>query len=354
MAKRAVSKVWMTAACAAIIVVVVLGGAFELGLTDNTRGSTSFDIQPLLHSRFGLYLTNTTRPSPTGIASWGFYNESGSVRTYSISTTEVIGQANVSSLEAVPNWNYSLYPQWAFYSCGPCAALLMNVVVLVNTSGGVQRFWVQNNVHFFSTSTVAGRPRQVGYVGELWNFTTPTSNLSRYASGTGMIGDYYNQSLYMFGSLLHPSGSYALPLSIVLKTAVRVPNDTGVEVTLSDGPAVKEDYGVNFTGTVFLPIKHVESAAIAVNPYLPSAPGIPASDAELVWGGFCCFQTAKFAQMNSNLSLSYLDAQGEVVPFPSFYTFGETGEFAANLIVSPASGGGRVAIGTTNNTYLGG
>lgn len=353
MAKRAVSRVSMIVAGAAIIV-VVLGSAFEFGLIGNGPGSASFDVQPLLHSRFGLYLTSPTRPTPTGIASWGLYNESGSIRTYSISTTEVIGQANISTLEAVPNWNYSLYPQWAFYSCGPCAALLMNVVVLVNTSDGVQRFWVQNNVHFFSTSTVAGRPRQVGYVGELWNFTTPTSNLSRYASGTGMIGDYYNQSLYMFGSLLRPSGSYALPLSITLKTSVSFPNDTGVEVTLSDGPSVKEDYGVNFTGTVFLPIKHVESAAIAVNPYLPSAPGIPANDAELVWGGFCCFQAAKFDQMDSSLSLSYLNAQGGVVPFPSFYTFGETGEFATNLSVTQTPGGGRVTIGTTNNTYLGG
>jgi hypothetical protein len=157
----------------------------------------------------------------------------------------------------------------------------------------------------------------------------------------------------MFGSIVSPSGTYALPLNITLKTSVHVPeNFAGVEITLSDGPSVKEDYGVNFTGTVFLPMKNVESAAIVVNPYFPGS-GVPINDAELVWAGFCCAQTAKFTQMNSSLSLSYLDAEGEIVSFPSFYTFGTTGEPAYNLSVSQAPGGGRVSIGATSNTFLG-
>lgn len=324
--------------------------------TYTSSSSTTFDAQPLLsHSYLGMYLNSPHSPSPVGIASYGLGNNSGSINPYVIRTSEVVGQANISSLSATTTWNDSIYPEDSFLACDQCATLQMNANVLVETSDGNQSFWVQNVVHFYSTS----EHELSGLHGLIFNQTTPTSNMSANTSGTGLTGGL-NRTVYAFGSLGYSVGTYSLPLGITLKITVQVPKDyEGIRISLSDEPTSKaERYENSFNGTAYLPIINVTSAYVEVSPYstVSNGPNHLASnyDAELVWTAFCCGQTTKFVEMDSNMSLSYLNSSGLFESFPSFYTFGsDTGESSVNLSVSQSNNAWSVTIGENDNMFLG-
>lgn len=338
------------------LVAIVLGSAYEVQLMSSSPKDAPFDVQSLLgNTYFGTLLKGKVRPSATGIASYGLSNDSGTFHAYNASTSEVVGQANISSLSAAPNWNYSVFPARTPYACGECASLQMNVWVLVRTKVAPQSFWIQDVVKFFDTSQY-----EAGAGGEIFNLTSAGADVSSGASGSGRLQPG-NQTTYAWGSDGRFTGYYSLPLDITFRTSVAVPeNQSGVEISLSTfapsanaGVILTDNGGVDFNGSVYLPIRNVTSASIVVSPYLTEPPLYWNYDAELVWGGFCCAQTAKFSAMNSTLSLRYVDSQGLVVSFPSFYTFGaSTGESSANLNVSQVPGGGDVTVGSTDNRYL--
>lgn len=361
MRRRAASRTVLISVGAVVLVALVLGTSYEVGLTRAPSKHTSFDVQPLLSSTgFGFLLKRVGRPSPTGIASYGLYNDSGSIRPYAVSTTEVVGQASISALSTTTKWNDSTLPSTNIFRCDQCAALQMNVDVLVTTSHGNQSLWVQNVASFIDTS----QRETGGVLGQIWNLTIPIANITDGSTGNGYIGKIVSaggtQTCYCFGYLGVVEGLYTLPLEITLTTSVQVPtNHSGIEVMISAAPfGVPGSQSDSSTlDRAYLPISNVTSAGIVVSPYMtiPFGPNYSSGnyDAELVWTAYCCSQTTDFLEMNSSLSLSYLNSVGQVVPFPSFYTFGETGESAANLSVSALPGGGQVQMGASNNTYLG-
>ena len=268
-----------------------------------------------------------------------------------INTTQVVGEANITALSADTPWNYSVDPYLNPLACVYCASLQMNLNVVVETNGGAtQNFWVQNVLSFYNTQ----EQEMSSLSGLVFNMTVPHANITSTAYGSGRLGTLGGQTTYAFGSLGGVVYSYSLPLAITLRTSVSLsPDHRGIKLSLSDLPLESANFG-----SVFLPIRNATSVRIVVSPYalIPYGFKLEGSyDAELVWAAFCCGQVANFQEMNSTLSLSYLNASGKLVPFPSFYTFGsDTGESAANLVVLPTQNGGRVVqiSGTDNNTML--
>ena len=135
-------------------------------------------------------------------------------------------------------------------------------------------------------------------------------------------------------------------------------NSTGIAISLSDDPFGNGalSTGSNTYGLVCLPISNVRSASIVVNaslyPWSYRDGLFSTFNSNLVWAAYYCSQTTKFTEMNSKLSLSYLNSKGQLASYPSFYTFGSTGETANNLHVMPIQGGGQVVIGENNNSFL--
>lgn len=354
MKRRAISRVTVIAVAA--IIVVLLGTAFELATTYGGKAKPSFDAKPLLNtSYFGYRLDHPLLATPVGIASYGLTNDSGTISPYVVSTSEVVGKANISALASTTEWNYSVFPQYISPYCDQCAFLQMNVWVNVATAKGNQTYWVQNFVSFLSTTRhwIGNSP------GVIYNETLPNANITK-ALGNGAFESFLNQTIYTFGISNDYAGTYVLPFDVTLKISVSVDSSgNGIDINMSREGAQLANSPVRFNSTVFFPIKEVTSASILVSPYTTISYGLSLPfagnyDAELVWTGPCCGQSAMFNEMNSSLSLSYLNSAGKAVPFPTFYSFGGTGETATNLIVSPSNDAWIVTTGENDNRYLGG
>ena len=343
----AVSRIIIALLIVAILVVAVL----TLALYSRGKNNPSPSLHSLDHTYFAYLLKNPTEESPVGIASYGISNNSGTLHFYRIDASEVEGIADVSAINAVTNWNYSIYPQYGILSCITCASLQMNVNAVVNTTSGQQIFWIQNTVSFFDTSTDSFLPAH----GQIWNLTTIDANMSTGISGNGELGELDNQTDYGFGSFFAPTMSYNLPLSVKLVTSVQMIQN-GVQIRLYDSPFGNGTFSPY--GVAYMPIGNALSASIVVTPFVTYPWGYPNGlrptfDSELVWTAYCCAQTTKFTEMDSSLSLSYLNsASGGFVPYPSYYTFGDVIETASNLRVVPIQTGGEVTIGQNNNSFL--
>ena len=358
-----ISKLLATSLIAIILVAAILGVLFALNLTrrnnnNNIIGSPFSNSDQFLNDTyFGLKLIYSNRESPVGIASYGIYNNSDSLRSYSINSSEVVGEANITTLAASTNWNYELSPSFNFLACVQCAGLQMNVNAILQTKQGEQVFWIQNGLPFLNTTTTHKVLKPEGIV---FNQTTINSAINVNAVGTGGVRSILSNKI-VFGS--HSFGgaelNYTLPLSVKMTTSIHT-DPNGVTISLSNDPfgggILSRDNNTYLN--VYLPISNVTSASLVVSTALfpwsyEYNYGYPTFDSELVWTGYCCAQTAKFTQMNSSLSLMYLNSEGQFVSYPSFYTFGEVVETANNLRVIPTQDGGDVVIGDNNNTYLG-
>jgi len=342
-----------------ILVAAVLGVILGLRLLVGNKSPSSI----LNQTEFQYYLKNPTIASPIGIASYGIYNYSGSLRTYSINSSEVESVADVSALSAFTTWNDSISSSYSFLACVPCASLQMNVNVVAKTTNGFQSFWVQNWVSFSDTANHYA----LLVHGLIFNQTTINANVSLYSTGNGQISvlpfaPEFNNTVYGFGSFLEQSRNYSLPLVITLITSVQ-PYHDGIEVRLSDNPVGNGTFPPTFApnndtfGIVEIPINNVTSASIVVNGNVPipwrySNGFHPTYDSELVWTAYCCGQVTKFTEMDSNLSLMYMNSSGRFVSYPSFYTFGEVVERGSNLRVIATQTGGQVVVGENNNTLL--
>jgi Thermopsin len=339
-----------------LFVVAILGGAVALQSIDHSSPSLFNTSKFLNETYFGYLLNNPTAPSPVGIAAYGLSNYSGSVRSYSIDSSEVVGEANVTALSPLTTWNNSVSPSGSFLSCVQCASLQMNVNAIVRTQEGEQVFWIQNLLSFSNTTkNIALRP-----IGMIWNQTTINADITPQTSGNGSpnILGQHNNIVYGFGSFVGGTANYSLPLSIRLTTSI-ASNPNGISIVLSDYPFGDGTFstGNDSYGIASIPISNVISASIVVTPntlYPWNNSGIfPTLDSELVWTGYCCGQTTKFTAMSSNLFLSYLNSEGHLVSYPSFYTFGDVIETASNLQVIPTVAGGQVVVGENNNSFVG-
>jgi hypothetical protein len=351
------STTWKTLVLAGVMLLIIFVAAATVVINSGTGGSIKGPVSPeqfLSDTYLGYLLSNPQKESPVGIASYGISNESGSLQAYSINSSEAVGEANISSIAALTHWNYSINPIYSALACVDCATLQMNVNAMVQTGNGEQVFWIQNALPFANANT----HKVLMPIGIVFNYTKMDAGITHDASGTGAFSTLVGNIVYGLGSFLGQQVSYSLPLTVKMTTSISL-TPTGVNISLSDEPfgngtLAEGDYAF---GWVNLPIRNATSASIIVTtslyPWSQNNGYYPTFDSELVWTAYCCGQTTEFTEMNSNLSLSYLNFKGQVVPYPSFYSFGEVIETANNLRVTPTQTGGHVVIGENNNSYLG-
>jgi thermopsin len=287
-------------------------------------------------------------PEPTGVASYGLYNVSGNAKPYQIETSEVVGVADVSSLEASNDSASSAESNISG------ATLQLNTVLVVNESGGHQQtYWAQNTPDFVTAD------KQVAYGDNIWNFSvsgvlsnsTITSSTGGIVSpNTGSTGDYYSSEI--------SNSTYSFPLVLALLVNETMIPGTGVFVQM--GAQMLENGSSPAT-----PVNWFDSATIH-DPTVQSAYFLVAGnqttpnglyyDTEFAFCGENDGEATDFTQMAASLGVFYYDAaRGALDSFPSLYSFGaDTAEGADNLQVSYSGGAfAQISTGTPNYVYLG-
>jgi thermopsin len=312
-------------------------------------------------------------PEPTGIASFGIYNESGNAVPYEINTTRIVGAANISAIRAY-NASASKYNDTV-----SGATLQLNSMLVVydeNRSSTLPPlvYWVQNTPDFVTDVNA------ISFGDNVWNNTDPTGFLSNstitsdngnfvysIGSSNGATSQYY----YGFGTLNY---TYSLPLHIALVENVStelgngVLLQMGVDLLQNGTTAAALQASPQQEQTLPPPIYWFDNITIhdanAVGASLlvsgnRSTPVGSFYDAELVFGGEGNLEATSFSQLNATLGLYYQNGTGTsaaLIPFPTYYSFGgDTGETADNLHVSGLGNQGIVEVspGTPDYVYLG-
>ena len=288
-----------------------------------------------------------TVPEPSGIASFGLTNQSGIDSPYSIASTDVLGLAAISSMDAYNSTAESV-------GADPSGATLqLNTVLVVNEAGGdSQVYWCQNTPDFVTSA------KQVAMADNVWNFSSSgfLSNASItsqsgagavYTSQLGGATQYY----YSFES---SNATYSLPLGVVLL----------VNATAEPGIGVNVDFGAQKTGAqttgewfdnVTIHDPGVQNAYFLTSGNNTTPNGY-FYDTELVFAGEGNGEITSFTQMDSSLGLFYANGTSSTItPFPSYFSFGQnTYESADNLRVTYSGNGeARISVGTPNYAYMG-
>jgi hypothetical protein len=268
----------------------------------------------------------SSSPAPTGIADYGVENVGGGATAYKIALSSVTGTALLNSVNSSTSFGL-----WS---------LQLNVVMKVNTTAASYSYWLQN---VFTAPWEEHSPLvHADFISAIWNWTAPYASLnSTWVSG----GD---------GSILGPNPysyeggarccNYSLPLGLRLRISVGY-SGSKVNVQFSRANSVGTvplltNTSTYDTVTISEP-KPVTDAAILVDGY-EMAPGIQLGrqtyyESDFVFAGPGNLETATFTSMNATISMSYALENGSVVAPLSLYEFGETGEKAANLAVTPLS-----------------
>jgi len=284
------------------------------------------------------YILHQGPPSPTGIAAYGIFNNSGTIRPYEIATSSIVGFADISELTAVDNGTNS-----------PLASLQENTVLQVNdTNGASYTYWPQNVLAFDTTTP------SVTYRDNVLNVTGDNAQLTNQSViGVGTVGGIINGGIpqtYYGNYNSNYTYKYTLPQSWVLYTNETVEQGHGVLIQMGvralDGATPNR---ITWFDKITIEDPNVASAAFIVNgkSYTPAGAALPIGtyyDAELVFGGGAGGMAAHF-QLKANLALFYLDQT--LKPFPSLYTFGDdTAEAAYNIVVSNGNGAATATSGT--------
>jgi thermopsin len=303
----------------------------------------TYPINPFLSG----YLNS---PQPTGIASFGLYNDSGSVTPYTAEGSDVVGVADIASFQA---YNSSAASSNDTLSG---ATLQLNTVLVVNEAGGLrQMYWAQNTPDFVtSASTVA-------WADNIWNFSVSgfLSNSTITSPDGGEAFSYYTNGLPSYYYSFESSNStYNLPFQLALIIGETTIPGQGVLVQMGtqvigngSGPA----QGIEWFDNATIHDPTVQSAYFYVSGN-DTAPNGLYYDTELVFGGEGNGEATNFTQMSASLGLFYGNSTtGALKAFPSYYTFGgDTGESADNLYVSYGENGfSTIATGTPSYVYLG-
>jgi len=296
-------------------------------------------------------------PLASGIASFGISNSSGTVSSYEVRTSQIVGTAKISSFQ-VDTANAS---QYGVNTSG--ASLQLNAMLVVNDAGSLSQkvYWVQNVPDFVTAAS------KVSFGDEIWNNTDNTGFLSNqtitstnvqnggfvYQSGTG--GQSGGPNLYAF---VMNNASYVLPFDFGLLAKAAVLPKTGVLVQLgyrllSNGTTVSSSTNWFDNVTIVDPSAQTAYFDVSGNSTTPTGHYY---DAELVFAGEGNLESAYFTQLNATLGLFYQNAtSGALSSFPTYYGFGgDTGEAASNLVVTYTNGLAHLSPGDTPNySYLG-
>ncbi len=288
-------------------------------------------------------------PKPTGLASYGVLNHSGSLVNYTLSTHMLVGTLDLASIGAY-------YPNASTYNVSAYgASLQLNSMLVVRSGNTSHVYWVQNVVVFQTNLS------QVFYADNIWNMSGVGAILSnstvRSDSGGYVVntsrGAVYGSSSYNY--------TYLLPLSLEILEADRVVGGLGVQVemgirVLINGTVTGKP--ILWYDNATLLEKNVDDAYFLVdggNLTPPRAVGSAGLfyDAELVLGGEANGSPTNFTALNATLGL-YYEADGRLNAFPSYYSFGDdTAEAAYDLHVEYLGNGtADVSVGQPNYVYL--
>ena len=286
-------------------------------------------------------------PFAMGISAFGISNQSGGVAPYQIETSELIGLANISSVQVnTPNaYRYGVSPTGF--------TVQLNAMLVVNDGGSLQKvYWVQD-VPDFETGYSA-----VSFGDEIWNNTDSAGFLSNQTVTSTNFqngGFVYNTGATRFSSGLDfysysmNNETYTLPLRFGLLMKSTTLPGTGVMVQtgyrlLTNGSSLN-------TQTVWFDNVTIHDPTIRSAFFEISGSQTPPTglyyDAELVFAGEGNLESAYFTQLDASLGLFYLSSTGSLLSFPTYYGFsGDTGEAAANLVESYTNGVVHLSPGT--------
>ena len=288
-------------------------------------------------------------PEPTGIASFGLYNQSGNSVPYSVETNEVVGVSNITSLQA-----YNATAGLAQSNISG-ATLQLNTVLLVNETDGLQQsYWIQNTPDFVTSTS------QLAFSDNLWNFSVSgyVDNSTVTSSDGGLAFSYPDGSTTGYYYSYEGSNfTYSLPMELVLAVNESVQQGTGVSVGFGAQLAEngKPVGPLDWFDRVLIHDQTAQSAYYFVSGNLTAPDGLY-YDTELVYCGEANGEATDFTQMNSTLGLYYLNpSTGGFTSFPSLYAFGgDTAESADDLQVTYSGNGiAEVAVGNPDYVYLG-
>lgn len=288
-------------------------------------------------------------PEPTGIASFGLFNDSGMVTPYSVESSEVVGVADISSMQAYNGTSSSVNASMTD------AGIQLNSILVVNETGGSQQvYWVQNTPTFDTGASL------IAYGDNVWNFSVSgfLSN-STITSPVGYASTYVQYGVTQYYYSYEASNStYAMPLRVALLINETATPGQGVLVQFGTqifGSGTEAATPADWFDNVTIHDPTVQTAYFSVNGNATTPIGTY-YDTEFVFGGEDNGEATSFTSLGATLGLFYDNASsGLLTSFPSYYSFGQdTAESADNLQVS-FSGDGfvQVSVGTPNYAYLG-
>jgi thermopsin len=310
--------------------------------------NVSYNIQTFPISPYINY--PLTSPQPTGISTFGLNNKSGIVTPYTIESSDVVGVADIASMQA---YNASAP---AINDTVSGATLQMNSLLVVNELGGSQQvYWVQDTPDFV-TSTL-----QVSWADNIWNASVSgflsNSTITSQDGGYAYSFNNFGSTAYYY-SFQSSNSSYSLPLKLALVESETIVSGVGVQVqmgvqVLGNGSAPSK--AVNWFDTATIHDPAVQSASFYVSGNATAPDGL-FYETELVFGGEGNGEATFFNQMSASLGLFYGNSTtAQQTAYPTYYTFGgNTGETADNLQVTYLTDGfASVSAGTPNYVYLG-
>ena len=306
-----------------------IAGTYYLVMLNNVssqQARISFSLSTL---PVDIYSVHSSLPSAVGIADYGVLNSSGVLKPYKVLFDEVIGTAEIYSIEA-----YNATPPSGISSYG--ASLQQNVVLQVNTTSGNYEYWLQNVAGFITNV------KTFNVWDNVWNYTSyPSILYSNNITGNGFLHVSHEGLFYAYAT---PSASYSLPFSINLYISIeRSQNSVRVDFGYSTGSST-----INWYDSVTITQSGIENASLLISGY-KTAPNGMFYDSELVFGGEGNGEITNFTAMSANLFMKYRLSNGTYVQPKELYGFGsDTAEAADDLSSFLMNGRPTVEVGRGN------
>ncbi|MGP8057775.1 MAG: thermopsin family protease [Nitrososphaerales archaeon] len=351
--------------------------ASETPLSDSTFYQNGTDSQHSFHVNQGLYwfvfytilgAANVTfyydvlpvnpfecgslnSPQPSGVASFGLFNDSGNLFPYTIQTDEIVGVARVSALYA-----YNATAMSVDSTVSGTTLQLNSMLVIKQMDGSDQVYWCQNTPDFV-TATL-----NLASSDSIWNASASGLLSNATVTSEGGIGAVH--SFYLYGrtqySYVYESSnsSYSLPLNLAILMKESVSQGEGVLVQMglqALGRGTGPPAPISWFDNVTIHDLGAQEVYFLVSGN-QTTPNGRFYDAELIFGGEGNGESTSFPQMNASLGLFYAGgSSGSFAAFPSYFSFGlDTAEAADNLhVTSSGNGFSQLTVGAPDYTYLG-
>jgi Thermopsin len=300
------------------------------------------------------YSYGVSAPESAGIASFGVTNQSGVDNPYAVRSTDLVGVAGISAIQALNTTAEELaqVPQTSL-------SLQLNSVLVVNEAGGdSQVYWIQNTPVLNTATT------QLQMSDNIWNFSRSgflSSSTITSQGGLGLVYSYRQDGVKQYYYDYEGNNeTYTLPLGLVLLINATVTPGTGVLVQLGaktvQGTGLATQVSNSWFDNVTIHDPTVQSSYFLTSGNDTTPDGLY-YDTEFAFAGDANGESTNFPVMNSGLGLFYTNgsASQSLTPFPSYFNFGfDTQEGADNLKVTYTGNGlVQVGVGTPDFAYLG-